>query len=872
MEEQHGTIPTQAPEGQRTSRKGWRWVLASVLVLLAAFSAGMAWMSRGLEARVIEAVRPHLATDVAVGLVSLSLWSAWPDVEVILQDVRVEDAIERGQDFVQLEELGFRMGWWPLLEDRLDVRALRLQGGRLRVHRTRSGQENWVFWTVGLGASEGLDSWSIERLMLRDVELEGEWNGEGQPVTWSGMVSSADMALTSLEEGIEWQGEASVQRLVLETGDDRWLDGRTVRCALDGRLEGDDVRMNLTEAALGDGRVEVPLSGQLTSDVEGFSLALTSERYAVSAAEATLPPSVQAALAPVFRGMEGQAALDVAIGRLPESFHWTGPEDGDWNGVWAVRVEPKGLSRTEEAGRIDWTGGRLEAFSVAKGWRAIAPALAVSLAGGEFAGRAEVRESAGRMELSARGRGVFRPVGLWPWLPLPEEAPWTALEVQAGGRIDVDGSVDLTFKEGTLTSWAVGPESQVVVTELVVDQAGSALGLDRLDARMDPGGTGWTGRLEGVTLPGMSGELEAAWMGEKGRLDVTLDRLDVDALRPVVQPWLEGPEGEAGAWDGIWAVELRTGPLTQGDLSLDQMALRGEWQGGALEIESLDAEGMGGRVEATGRVNGRAARFDGVLMDGDLAKVLEGTSGLGQQTLLPRHVRGRVWAQGTVSHVFDRQGTAPWDADVRVRMEQLELIGFELLQEIPEVLESERKYRLIADAQDLRRRLKRVRFEPVDAQVELERGVITLAPVEVRSDAMDVGVEGWYRMEGPMDFTLDFALRDLKSGEGEFGPMEEDGLGHRFFLAIGGTLEDPEFGYDRRAHQEHRREERQGAWDRLRGAITGDPVPPEENASGSRDAGTSTIPTVTEGSERPEPQSDADKKPTSVLDDDDDDW
>ena len=48
-------------------------------------------------------------------------------------------------------------------------------------------------------------------------------------------------------------------------------------------------------------------------------------------------------------------------------------------------------------------------------------------------------------------------------------------------------------------------------------------------------------------------------------------------VAPVVQPWLEGPE-EAGAWDGIWAVELGTGPLTQGDLSLDQMALRGEWQ------------------------------------------------------------------------------------------------------------------------------------------------------------------------------------------------------------------------------------------------------------------------------------------------------
>ena len=75
---------------------------------------------------------------------------------------------------------------------------------------------------------------------------------------------------------------------------------------------------------------------------------------------------------------------------------------------------------------------------------------------------------------------------------------------------------------------------------------------------MDPEGTGWTGRLEGVTLPGMSGELEAAWMGEKGRVDVTLDRLDVDAVRPVVQPWLEGPEGEAGELGGVWTVEVQT--------------------------------------------------------------------------------------------------------------------------------------------------------------------------------------------------------------------------------------------------------------------------------------------------------------------------
>ena len=39
---------------------------------------------------------------------------------------------------------------------------------------------------------------------------------------------------------------------------------------------------------------------------------------------------------------------------------------------------------------------------------------------------------------------------------------------------------------------------------------------------------------------------------------------------------------------------------------------------------------------------------------------------------------------------------------------------------------------------------------------------------------------------------------------------------------MGGTLEDPEFGYDRAAHQTHRREQRQGAWSRLKGVLNGE--------------------------------------------------
>ena len=61
----------------------------------------------------------------------------------------------------------------------------------------------------------------------------------------------------------------------------------------------------------------------------------------------------------------------------------------------------------------------------------------------------------------------------------------------------------------------------------------------------------------------------------------------------------------------------------------------------------------------------------------------------------------------------------------------------------------------------------------------------------------------------------------MKSGRDEFGTTADDGLGHRFFLAIGGTLEAPEFGYDKRAHQSHRKDERRAAFGRLKELVIG---------------------------------------------------
>ena len=94
---------------------------------------------------------------------------------------------------------------------------------------------------------------------------------------------------------------------------------------------------------------------------------------------------------------------------------------------------------------------------------------------------------------------------------------------------------------------------------------------------------------------------------------------------------------------------------------------------------------------------------------------------------------------------------------------------------------------------------------------------------------MDVSLEGTQTFAGGINYTLGFALRDLKdNGQGEFGNIEDDGLGNMFFLGMDGTLDVPEFSYDREAHRAHRRRGLNAEAERIRDAIRGGGDEPEE--------------------------------------------
>lgn len=801
-----------------------RW-LRRMFVLLSlaciAFTASLWFLSDGLEEKVLSSIQPHLLTDVRIGAVEVTVWSSWPDVEVTLTDVHVEDALHPGEWFLELEELGVVFGWMPLLVGRLEVDRVQAREGRMRIERDRNGGENWRFWNAGPQEGSSLD-WAIGGVGLEGVVVEGQWWAEGgeHPVEWSTLCHTMGLRRPAGVAGngaMAMEGSARLEDMLLRADGRSWLEGPAldagVRWSWNGGILEVEVERGILEGPSGD----LALEGMLSGGAD-FAMRLGGQEADAATLIGVLPGFLLDGLDPDLK-FGGKADVELLVGQGEWSPGRATPTDADWTGEWAVSMSPSTIQVGRKALSVGARKGHIGVYPVARGWKATVDGVEGDAAGGEYRCSGTWRSGRQSDVLDLDLEWTVRPARLMEVLEVASALPegWTCKE---GGAFSGKGQFGLRRSSGEW-SWTGGS----CLAELTDFGLGSAqgefvVGSSKWDAV--PGGVAVT--FEGLKGPGLQGPAAGTVRGSEGNpleVAVKADAVDVEALLGV----LRGNGGASGSTvpgSMVWAVDLAS--VRWQNAVVRQLSARGQWDpaSGQGTLEEVEAVLFEGRCSGRGEWSGKALEIRGRLADASIPQLLEGTEGLGQSTLLPSHVRGRLWAEGRLGYAFDAPQGLEWSTDLDVRVEQGELVDFGLLQRIPETLKEEPKYRFISDAQDLGQRLRRVRFEPVTTHVNLDMGLITLDQTQVVSDAMDVGIGGWQRLSGGMDYTLDFALRDLKSDQEEFGTTEDDGLGHRFFLAISGTLDAPEFGYDRLAHRAHRQDERRDAVERLRDLVRGD--------------------------------------------------
>ena len=836
--------------------------------LLLGLTALIWFQARGLEARLLGAVQPHLATDVQVGSVSVTVWDSWPNVEVDLGSVRIEDAVKGGEDFLELRSLGVVFAWYPLIFGRLEVAEIKAEGGHIYVHRHRDGRENWQFWKPNEGTDSGID-WTLDSVVLKGVQLEGEWwsSGAADPVTWSTQCTSAALALKAGGDQ-EWAvaGTLALRAAALDAAGERWLNVVDLSTEMDLIVEAGDVQVILSDAEMKNQQGAVDFNAVLGSG-GGFQLALLCDNADGAALLSLVPPGLTGQLQEL-PSISGAADVEVLVGTSRAPSGWSGPQDVNWSRGWAVRVAPMSLGARWKGLPAELKGGTAVAYPIEEGWALTLEDVLGQAANGEFRCSGRWSSQNGVDVAAMEGELVARPEGVLPWLGEGAVLP-IGWKLKPGGVVRAQFDLACQRRPNKVWTWTGGVlEATASDVGLVLPLAGNpdGLPLNVGEAQAVIGPEGWEVALMGVEGWGVEGGVEFGGASDADAIELKASIARCDVKQLLAAASAVQPAGDRSAstvpvvhWS-VGAEQLMWGALTVRSLEASGSYNPGRQKG---VLDALKARAFDGGVAAHGGWDFESIELEGAVVDVDVSSFLEGTEGLGQNTLLPSHLRGRAWAEGVLNHHFGKAPNLAWETDLNVRLEGAELLDFDLLQRIPETLKAEGKYRFISDAEDLSKRLMRVRFEPLEAQVSLSRGVFNLEPTEVVSDAMNVGIAGWQRLSGGMDYTLDFALRDLKSDREEFGVTADDGLGHRFFLAIGGTLDAPEFGYDRTAHKSHRQGERRSALGRLKGLILGEQEAPNPESEAPTDILVQDSLGQEKGSKGPTPRD---------FDDDDDDF
>jgi len=198
------------------------------------------------------------------------------------------------------------------------------------------------------------------------------------------------------------------------------------------------------------------------------------------------------------------------------------------------------------------------------------------------------------------------------------------------------------------------------------------------------------------------------------------------------------------------------------------------------------------------------------LKDIDIQKFFSEFDNFGQTFITDSHLRGKANAEIAFS--------APLSSSLQIssekvyslldiRIDQGELIGLSSLQEIANYVGENKLVAPFVNEKRFAEKLAHIKFSTLENMIRIENSVIHIPLMEIRSSAMDISVQGTHQFDKRIDYTIGFRLRDILISKEKDWEEADDGLGKQMFIYMRGTTEKPEFGIDKSASKQSKKEE-----------------------------------------------------------------
>jgi len=758
-------------------------VLFLFLASALAIGSGAIWLLQNedkVEAAVLSAFSERLKTNAHIESIHLDIWSSFPRVSLILEDVYVLGSEVRPDTLLKTPHLALECNAWKLMQGQYELQALRLEDAEIKLIQNPQGNWNTDVWKSS-GDSLSTSIFAIDELavtastvIVNDQQIDIEealaslaWSGEILNATGVGQINAFNSDDWSTSMPLKWQAS----------------------CTYDGEAKQMDVSIENAEW------LSASWSAQLAYSASNWNIAGHVQGLSVNEV------MILVKLPSPWDELKSDALAD-------GKWSW---ENGAFKSNW--QIDPSDWQvpfAGDPAFSMDLNAsGKLWLKYENRLWRADLPALRIATKGLQWHGTvSDLLVDKGTFKADGTGQVDWK-----AWDAMPSPLQWSGKRPQSGttswtGTIAatknkdwiVDGEWTASDWMGAAngTPWKFNGKGEISEDELFAKDWSA-----EWDASPITGSFVFPEPME--QLRNQTMRLECHVETEHWIFDANKS----DSGTPILLEDLRLPSGSdlnihariARLQYGLWAMQNAE---FHGQLTRDHWSVTG------FSATTLSGEMMGDASVAFQSPEKAIVLAHPTFSGCDLHELFFAFENFDQKTLRAEHLTGMFEASGSIQFEWPRDlSWQPKTLDVlgTVSVADGTLKNLEAFDDIADYLTENRMMAPLVDPDDLRNRLRYVELENLESAVYISKETVQLPSVDVRSSAMNISLEGAYGFDESLDYTLGFAMRDLRNTRNdEFGLIEDDGLGQRFFIAMDGTLDEPRYSWDRDAQKDHRRE------------------------------------------------------------------
>ena len=233
-----------------------------------------------------------------------------------------------------------------------------------------------------------------------------------------------------------------------------------------------------------------------------------------------------------------------------------------------------------------------------------------------------------------------------------------------------------------------------------------------------------------------------------------------------------------------------------------------------LTIINSSLNALNGKINLTGSVSQKASTRIFVTSKSsfsniDITTLFDQFENFGQNYLLSKHLKGQTTTNIYFASVFDNELNIDNNktfSTINLTINNGELIGFKPLLAISDYIKEKKLYAAFIDADKLEKSLKHIRFSTLQNELIIKNQVITIPLMDVKSDAIDLELEGLHTFDHKIDYQVNFYLSDLfdqdenvKSNYALWEIRSDSKKKHKMFIKMGGDINNPTFTHNKKA-------------------------------------------------------------------------